>query len=83
MPYVTVCLSGPMRKNKVAADGVKARNQTSEVLHKDRLEAAEIVSLAYLMGIIWDHRRNGEAPMKWFGKLLYLRVVSFSKGLPL
>lgn len=39
MPYVRVCLFGPMRKNKVAADGVKARNQTSEVLDKDRLEA--------------------------------------------
>ncbi|CAL5404833.1 unnamed protein product [Camellia sinensis] len=78
-----ICLFGPMRKNKVAADGVKARNQTSEVLDKDRLEAAEIVSLAYLTGKIWDRRRNGEAPMKWFGKLLYLRFVSFSKSLPL
>ncbi|KAF5947698.1 hypothetical protein HYC85_013655 [Camellia sinensis] len=70
--YAILCLFGPMRKNKVAADGVKARNQTSEVLDKDRLEAAEIVSLAYLTGIIWDRRRNGEAPMKWFDMNKYV-----------
>ncbi|THG09814.1 hypothetical protein TEA_010590 [Camellia sinensis var. sinensis] len=77
--YAILCLFGPMRKNKVAADGVKARNQTSEVLDKDRLEAAEIVSLAYLTGIIWDRRRNGEAPMKWFGKntLALFKTVIF------